>query len=61
MQIQSVVDIDSDINIDYIGYQYDSRDGELFLESGYKYVIHTVTSNDQLLTTELNLGEDDAI
>lgn len=34
-----------------IGYQYDSRDGEIFLEEGYKYVLINSVNNLVIKTT----------
>lgn len=39
-----------------IGYQYDSRDKEIFLESGYEYFVYHV-SNDKLIKTIVNLED----
>lgn len=46
----------AEVNTTNIGYQYDSRDKELFLEDGYKYVIITVVNGD-LIRTDVDLIE----
>ncbi|AND75204.1 hypothetical protein FDH01_gp043 [Acinetobacter phage vB_AbaM_ME3] len=46
----------SEINTSNIGYQYDSRDKEIFLEEGYKYSIVT-TINGVLIRTDIDLTE----
>lgn len=48
----------SEVNTLNIGYQYDSRDKELFLEEGYKYSIITVISGN-LIRTDIDLTEVD--
>ena len=44
-----------------LGYQYDTRDRELFLESGYKYKVCSVLSNGELIIDEIDLEDNDAI
>lgn len=58
MQVKSQVQIISDILFDNLGYQYDSRDGELFLKSGYNYTIYTITPDRELIPTVLDLREE---
>ena len=37
---------------------FKTRDGELFLESGYSYNVYTLSPNNYLVTTKLDLREE---
>ena len=58
MQTKVEVNITDDLMLETLGYQYDSRDGELFLESGYSYNVYTLSPNNYLVTTKLDLKEE---
>lgn len=52
-----VTQVYDEVIVNNIGYQYDSRDKEVFLESGYEYVLVSIVDN-QLRKVELDLTEE---
>lgn len=54
--------ITQDITLESIGYQYDSRDKEILLESGYTYKVYNLAEDGEVIENIIDLvGETNAV
>lgn len=57
MQVKATGSMTHSVVVENMGYQYDSRDGEIFLEDGFKYKVYTVEDNDEIVESVIDLEE----
>ena len=54
--------ITQDITLESIGYQYDSKDKEILLESGYTYKVYNLAEDGEVIENIIDLvGETNAV
>ena len=62
MQYDINTTISQEVILESIGYQYDSRDKEILLESGYTYKVYNLGEDGEVIESIIDLtGEDDVI